>query len=195
MVTLCSGLIVARRGVLPRQHGCSSWDETWTSWTGFTDRRSMTCRKPGLNLATTDFWSWSASLTLIKFYVPPKVLRNLFINNTACLFGTSLCYMFSVSVSYFFFPDWFSDLMWSFFSCPCHTEPIVSVPIDSAICKKTFQLRRDHFSLCPPSSFFFPLLICLLCEPLGTWWTGMQPPSQMSVIILQHQAVMVSVEL
>lgn len=103
MVTLRSGLIVVRRGVLPRQHGCSSWDETWTSWNAFTDRRSMTRRKPGLNLATTDFWSWSASLTLIKFDVLPQVLINLFINNTVCLFGAPLCCVFSVSVSYLFF--------------------------------------------------------------------------------------------
>lgn len=48
-----------RRVAVPRQHGCSSWDGAWTSWTASTNRRSMTCRKPGTNLATNRHYSIS----------------------------------------------------------------------------------------------------------------------------------------
>lgn len=90
MVTLRLRLTTVRGGVMPRQHGCSSWDETWTSWTAFTDRRSMTCRKPGLDPATysraflkTCTCSGKLCICLFFFIRIPKKLK--------CLFVTGCC--------------------------------------------------------------------------------------------------------
>lgn len=57
MTTLGRMADVVERRVMLRQHGCSSWEETWTSWTASTDRRSTTCWKPGLCLHPKYFCS------------------------------------------------------------------------------------------------------------------------------------------